>query len=219
MVGDKMSNRIEEYQKVHKENYIKVIQELIKNNTSAFIHDDMFPLFDKPPLDSMDMIRNKLLSLAKEYKVVLQTENLIKMMDHYQKAMKEEIKIIGKYREKNLLQYLNNFIAGREQNIKILKKDLVILDKQIQKSFKEILQKNCQFYLIEKIDSLFNSRDQAKMEEILKKMKDFLNKKYLKQLLDSLDIKMLVKDTTLLNGIKEQTNRYLFTLENSHLFD
>ncbi len=214
-----MSNRIEEYQKVHKENYIKVIQELIKNNTSAFIHDDMFPLFDKPPLDSMDMIRNKLLSLAKEYKVVLQTENLIKMMDHYQKAMKEEIKIIGKYREKNLLQYLNNFIAGREQNIKILKKDLVILDKQIQKSFKEILQKNCQFYLIEKIDSLFNSRDQAKMEEILKKMKDFLNKKYLKQLLDSLDIKMLVKDTTLLNGIKEQTNRYLFTLENSHLFD
>ena len=56
-------------------------------------------------------------------------------------------------------------------------------------------------------------------ELIIKKMHDFIHKKYIKQIVDSLDIKILVKDTTLLNGIKEQTNRYLFTLENSHLFD
>jgi hypothetical protein len=33
------------------------------------------------------------------------------------------------------------------------------------------------------------------------------------------DIKILVKDTTLINGVKEQSERYIFTLENSRLYD
>ena len=36
---------------------------------------------------------------------------------------------------------------------------------------------------------------------------------------ENIDIKILVKDTTLINGVKEQSERYLFTLENSRLFN
>ena len=41
----------------------------------------------------------------------------------------------------------------------------------------------------------------------------------LKQLLENIDIKILVKDTTLINSSKEQAERYLFTINNSRLFD
>ena len=41
---------------------------------------------------------------------------------------------------------------------------------------------------------------------------------YQKQLMENFDIKILVKDTTLINGTKEQGERYLFTLNHSHLF-
>ena len=32
-------------------------------------------------------------------------------------------------------------------------------------------------------------------------------------------MKILVKDTILLNSLKEQIERFVFTMENSHLFD
>ena len=35
---------------------------------------------------------------------------------------------------------------------------------------------------------------------------------------DNIDFKMLVKDTTLVNGTKEHGERYLFTLNNSRIF-
>ena len=47
----------------------------------------------------------------------------------------------------------------------------------------------------------------------------FINKTYIKQFLENVDIKILVKDATLINTIKEQTERYQFTLSNSHLFN
>ena len=42
---------------------------------------------------------------------------------------------------------------------------------------------------------------------------------YQKQLNESIAIKTMVKDRTLLSGILEQGERYLFTKSNSHLFD
>ena len=32
-------------------------------------------------------------------------------------------------------------------------------------------------------------------------------------------MKLIVKNTTLINGVNEQTEHYIFTKENSHLFD
>ena len=48
-------------------------------------------------------------------------------------------------------------------------------------------------------------------------MTKYLKKNYLSQLLENIDIKILVKDTTLINSTKEQSERYLFTLNNSRL--
>ena len=42
---------------------------------------------------------------------------------------------------------------------------------------------------------------------------------YQKQLNENISIKILVKDRTLMSGIMEQGERYLFTKSNSHLFD
>ena len=39
-----------------------------------------------------------------------------------------------------------------------------------------------------------------------------------RQLFENIDIKILIKDTTLINIVKEQTERYLFTLNNSRIF-
>ena len=50
-------------------------------------------------------------------------------------------------------------------------------------------------------------------------MSKFLNSNYKKNLLENLDMKLMVKDTTLINTIKEQSERYLFTLNNSHLLN
>ncbi len=214
-----MESHIEQYQQVHKDNYVKACEELIKNNTKALIYDDIFPLFDKPPLDSMDVIRTKLISFAKEHKTILPIEVLTEVLEKYQISMKKELEKQGKYREKNLLKFVESFATESSENVKILKKDLLQIDKQIQKSVKKSLQENSEKYLLQPLPKLYKEVKEEEKELIIKKMHDFIHKKYIKQIVDSLDIKILVKDTTLLNGIKEQTNRYLFTLENSHLFD
>ena len=57
------------------------------------------------------------------------------------------------------------------------------------------------------------------MKKIVDDITKFVNGTYQRQLLENSDIKILVKDTTLINGVKEQSERYLFTLENSRLFN
>lgn len=215
-----MNSSLKEYEQAHMDNYLKAIQELIKNNTHALIYDDIFPLFDKPPLDSMDLIKNKLLSLAKNNKIILHTEKVSSILEEYQNAMKKCVEKIGNIREEALAKILQKFEQGEEETIRIFKKDLVQLDKELKKAFKEALQKNCSQYLTPNLSLLFKE-DQAitSLETMEKEMQNFLEKKYTKQILESIDIKILVKDTTLLNGVKEQTNRYLFTKNNSHLFD
>ena len=69
------------------------------------------------------------------------------------------------------------------------------------------------------VDSVF-SKD---VEEVLKKrisdeIVKFVKGPYQRQLLDNIDFKMLVKDTTLVNGVKEHGERHLFTLANSRIF-
>ena len=55
--------------------------------------------------------------------------------------------------------------------------------------------------------------------KIITEITKYINSSYQKQLLENVDIKILVKDTTLINGTKEQADRYLFTLKNSRLLN
>ena len=46
-----------------------------------------------------------------------------------------------------------------------------------------------------------------------------MNSTYQKQLIETMTVKIIVKDRTLINGVVEQGERYLFTKSNSHIFD
>ena len=50
-------------------------------------------------------------------------------------------------------------------------------------------------------------------------MKKFVQTNYIKQLLESIDFKVIVKDTTLINGVREQGERFIFTMMNSYLLN
>ncbi len=206
------------FEQAHKENYLQAVKELIENNTTALIQDDIMPLFNKPPLDSMDLIRSKFLSLAKEQKIVIDSQTFNQLLETYQQEMQEAMQKIGKIRVDNLFGLLKSFEEDKEESIKILKKDLIQIDKRLQKEVKQTLEEKSTTILLHNLASVFPIKEEA-LGALEKQMKEFIKKKYCKQILESLDIKILVKDTTFLNGLKEQTNRYLFTLENSHLFD
>ena len=131
------------------------------------------------------------------------------------------LQIQGKIRLDFLVSIVNNYKFDKENDVvKIRKKDLEIINKKIKKLLKEHLKDNVDVEIINKIKSIFNSvEDELKLKKIYDDIFKVVNGSYQRQLLESVDIKILVKDTTLINGVKEQSERYLFTLENSRLYD
>ena len=202
----------------HKEIYYGSIQELITNNTKAFVEDDLIPFFEEPPLETMDQIKQRLLSLAKDYSLILNTKYLDQVLKEYRKKMQEEVKHIGKIREEQLKKELDKMKANEKEEIfRLLKKDFVKLNKKLKKEYKQELLKNIQQTLGENIKELFIEEELP--EKLKLEVTTFFNKSYPNQLIDSYSMKILVKDTILMNAIKEQTARFLFTKANSHLFD
>ena len=61
-----MQDNIEQLKIQHFNTYKSAIIETIKNNTHVLTNDDLMSLLKKPPLDSMDSIKSKFLSLAKK---------------------------------------------------------------------------------------------------------------------------------------------------------
>ena len=69
-------------------------------------------------------------------------------------------------------------------------------------------------------DLLFsNDVDSGVVKKITSDVSKYINGNYQRQLLENIDFKILVKDTILINSFKEQSDRYLFTLENSRIFE
>ena len=64
-----------------------------------------------------------------------------------------------------------------------------------------------------------NCTDNINDKKIINDLEKYINGNYQRQLFENIDFKILVKDTILINSFKEQSERYLFTLENSRLFD
>ena len=75
----------EELKKQHFNSYKETLLSIIENNTNILVNEDIKSLIKKPPLDSMDVLRNKLLDLSKKNKIVLNTEELSKLLEKYQK--------------------------------------------------------------------------------------------------------------------------------------
>ncbi len=214
-----MNDTIDKFKQQHFDNYKNAILDSIINNTNALTEEDIMSLMKKPPLDSMDLIKVKFLELAKKNKIILNTEYLSELLSEYRNNLQKCIKKVKKIRIDELSGKVNSYQnSTEEQIIKILKKDFTDSNKKIKKIIKEQIN-NSYDKLISKIDTVFLDEIDLKVKEkVIKDVCSYISNNFQKQLLENIDIKILIKDTTLINLIKEQTERYLFTLSNSRLF-
>lgn len=207
-------NEVEDFKKQHLDTYKNAAKEIINNNTKSLVEGDILSLVKKPPLDSMDVIRTKMISLAKKDKIILDSEKLESVLETYRKELSKSILTLIDIRNTPLIEKIDLFSPSRETEIiKISKKDLDTINKNIKKKVKEIIKDSNEKILFSKVESLYNNDD------ISKEFKKFMDSNYIKQLSDSISIKILVKDQTLMSGVIEQGERYLFTKSNSHIFD
>lgn len=214
-------NDIENLKRQHLNTYKNAMKEIVNNNTKSLVEGDIISLIKKPPLDSMDLIKSKLLSLAKKEKIVLNTQELENLISHYRTDLEHRLIILTEIRNTSLLEKIDSFEPERETEIiKIQKKDMDVINKKIKNEVKKILEDSYENNLFCDIDKIYNSDvDTDLKESIAKSFKKFMKSTYQKQLNESISIKILVKDRTLMSGIIEQGERYLFTKANSHLFD
>ena len=215
-----MNETIEELKKKHIKSYKNALIENIKNNTNVLVDEDIMSLLKKPPLDSMDVIKSKFLDLAKKNKIVLNTENLNSIMDKYRDDLIKVCRDLKKIRIDSLNLKVEEFKFEKDSDVfKLTKKDFMLINKELKKTIKEHLNKYLEKDILKKIDCLF--LDDVNLDvrkKITSEVTKFVNGSYQRQLLESIDFKVLVKDTILMNGTKEQNERYLFTLNNSRIF-
>ena len=215
-------NEVENFKKQHLNTYKNATKEIINNNTISLVEGDILSLVKKPPLDSMDSIKTKLLSLAKKEKIVLDTKELENIISTYRNNLSKEIMHLVDVRNLPLLDKIDSFEPSRETEIiKITKKELENINKNIKKEIKKIVKDSYEDILFKNLDKLYVADEGKKevYENINKNFKKYMNSNYLKQLNDNISIKILVKDQTLMSGVLEQGERYLFTKANSHIFD
>ena len=166
----------------------------------------------------MDLMKQRFFSIAKTENLILNTENLNEQLLAYRTFLAEKMDIIKQQRNTILTQALEKCSYNQpDQIIKELKKELVKLDKNIKKQIKQWLMEANKTYFLDAMSTLIN--DDKLTSSFTKEITKYLQTFYIKQVIEMIDMKLLVKDTTLLNAFKEQIERFIFTTENSHLFD
>lgn len=216
-----MTDTLEKLKEQHFENYKNAISEIVKNNSIALFDEDIMSLLKKPPLDSMDLIKIKFLDLAKKNSVVLKTLELDDIIESYRSDVVLICDSLKDYRIKILLQKLNNDVDIKYDDIiKYNKKDFNEINKTNKKKLKEKMTSSFDKKIVNNVNCIFTEEIGAEIKDkIISEVIKFVNKNYFKQIIDSVDFKVLVKDTILINLIKEQGERYIFTLKNSHIFN
>ena len=215
-----MEDDIQNLRQQHLDNYKKAILETINNNTKVLV-DDIASLIRKPPLDSMDSLRSKFLELAKKNTLVLNTENLDNLLEEFRNDVINCCESIQTIRIDKLSHTLFHFSLEKDNDVyQLFKKDFISINKEIRGIIKNQLMKSYENILLKKLSLLLGDSVSSEIsDKIEKDLTKFFKSNYQKQLLESFDIKVMVKDTTLMNSIKEQAERYLFTLNNSRLLN
>lgn len=211
---------VEEIEKQHLENYKNAIFELIKNNTETLVREDIISLLKQPPLDSMDVIRNRLVTLSKKYGIILDTEMMNQLLVNYRSKVVDSFFSIGDDRIEKLNKIVDSFLPKKvDEIVKLQKKEFAAINKKIKKEAKERIKDSNQI-LIEGISDLFKEDvlEDSKFK-IIDTMKKYLTVNYCRDLIEGIELKLIIKDTTLINSVLEQGERFLFTKNNSHLFD
>lgn len=210
---------VKELKKQHFDSYKDTLLSIIENNTNILVNEDIKSLISKPPLDSMDVLKNKFLDLSKKNKIVLETNELSKLLDDYRRNLNKICDEIKKERINNLSKKVNSFKYKESEVLIFYKKDFISLDKELKKIIKDNIIDSYEKVINKNINKIFDKDiDEPIKEKIIEEINKFINKTYIKQIMDSFDIKVLVKDTILINSINEQNERYIFVLNNSRVF-
>jgi len=209
----------EELKKQHFNSYKETLLSIIENNTNILVNEDIKSLISKPPLDSMDVLKNKFLDLSKKNKIVLETSELSSLIDNYRKDLESCLEKIKDLREKELIKIVDKMELKDEDTICLYKKDFININKSIKKILKDQIILSYNKKILRNINKVFVNTDNEIKDKIINEINKYMNGVYQKQIFDSLDIKILVKDTILLNTSRESGERYLFTLSNSRLLN
>lgn len=215
-----MEDELEKFREQHIKNYREAIIENIKNNTNILVDEDIMSLLKKPPLDSMDLIKSKMLDIAKKNKVIINSEKLDKVLDNYRLELVGYCEEIKKIRIDFLCEKVNKYeLKEKNSIIKINKKDFIDINKKIKKTLKDAIKEAATVTIVKKINTLFvDEKEEEVINKISEEVNKYINGAYQRQALENVDFKILVKDTTLISSTKEQAERYLFTMANSRLF-
>lgn len=210
-----------EFKKQHIETYKNAVRENILNNTNVLVDEDIMSLLKKPPLDSMDFIKCKFLDLAKKNKIVLNTEELSKILDNYRKYLLKCLTDIKKLRVDSLTEIIGKVDFSKDNDvIKVKRGDFNNINKDIKKNINTYLSDGLDKQILKNIKNVFKDDvEETAKNKIVTDITKYIKGAYHKQLIENLDMKILVKDTTLINTVKETTDRYLFTLSNSRLLN
>ncbi len=198
--------------KQHQENYKNIILDIINNNTNTLVKEDLMSLVVRPPLDSMDVIKTKFISLAKKNKIILDIGKLEVILDEYRYNISKDYLKIIEFRVKNLEKLMKKTNVSEGEEYKFLKKELNVIDKNIKDMIKTKLNECTDKYLIGSIKELLDNTDNVVYDKFSSDMIKYINKEYTKNILESIDVKLLVKDTTLINSVKESGDRFKLTL-------
>ncbi len=200
----------------HHLQYKNVLLFVIESNTVNFYEQGLLSLFVKPPLASMDLLKQKAISLAKDNFFVINTDLVDGILDAFRSSVSLEVKAISNLRQKELEKLLEEINDKNVNNkvIKFTKKQLKDIDKKLKNLFKDIVTKSLNKNLFINTSSVFNNSDSV--NDIFQ---NYVLKKYFQTLLSQFDSVLAIRNNTFLNAINEQGHRYLFTKKNSHLFD
>lgn len=212
---------LENIREQHKFSYKSSIKEVIKNNNISLFDEDIMLLFRTPPLDSMDNIKSKFLDTAKSNGVIFNSDVLNSSLDIYRKKLIKQCNLIKNERLNYLVKLVDDYELLKDNDvIKFNKKCFVEINKIIKTSFKDALNISYEKTISKNIDKIiFCEVDVSLKKKMIADINKFIKSIYNKQIIDSINIKIMVKDNSLMNGINEQSERYLFTIGNSRLLN
>lgn len=206
----------EDILKQHKQILMTAGLELATNNTNSLIEDDIINGVIEVPLEAMDTVKQRVLNIAKHNNLILNSDKFNEVLISYKEELKKQFRNIFKKRIKLIEDNYSKFDDDKPMDlVKNLKKELVKFNKEAKKEEKQVLTSLVKEKIISNLDLIVKDDNTTFKKDATK----FLQTTYVKQILETVDMKILVKDTILLNSLKEQIERFVFTMENSHLFD
>lgn len=217
-----MKENLEKIEEQHLNNYRAALLDTIEDNTDVLIQEDFISLFKEPPLASMDLLKSRILNYAKEQLIILSTEQLDSIVQSFRGQMLSELPDIGLARKRFLQEQIETMLQEKEI---FTREELVDLlngtKKQVESLFHTRLESHIQEGLVPQLPLLVETsknQDINHNDLFLQSASEFVTYRYSSSMEEIVEKKIALKDQTLLNRILEHQERYLFTKENSRLF-